>query len=659
MTPTGHLRYRPEVDGLRALAVVPVILFHAGFDTFRGGFVGVDIFFVISGYLITTILLSEKMSDRFTLVGFYERRARRILPALFFVILACIPFAWLRMTPDEVNELSKSIVGVALFSSNIFFWLSSGYFDTIAEEKLLLHTWSLGVEEQYYLFFPLLLMATWRFGQKRQIALLAALAAVSLLMCEWGSRNTPSANFYLLPSRAWELLIGSILAFLCIQKPLHERLSARSASALAWLGFALILLAILTISSDEPFPSHLALLPTIGTALVLAYANSQNIVGRTLSTRPFVFIGLISYSAYLWHQPLFAMARLQSTTTPSPWVFLGLSLASLALAYFTWRVIERPFRDRRALGRRPIFIASLAGTLLFLGLGTTGALQDGFPSRLDATHRTLLETAASSPRGKQCHSTTKNSLAPEDACIYFLPRVTWAALGDSHMVEMAVAVAEQLADKNEGLLHLTYSGCPPAILYESPNPGCSAWQREALERIEANEQIRDVIVGFRYSSALFGDQLSVYPEIPNRAPKIGEMPPQDAREIIWESFTTIVDRLLSAGKRVHVLGPVPELDKDIRNKIVSAQFKKSTDPHRGTTREWYDRRNAFVLERLRKMPWNENLVYIDPSAFLCDSMDCYAILSDQAMYFDDDHLSVGGARKLALVVVNQHASPTK
>lgn len=206
------MQYRPEVDGLRAIAVLPVILFHAGFSAFSGGFVGVDIFFVISGYLITTIIYQEMAQGRFSMWRFYERRARRILPALFAVSLACIPFAWLWMLPNEFKDFSQSLVGVATFTSNILFWRESGYFAGAAELKPLLHTWSLAVEEQFYILYPPLLLALYRFVPKLLFTIISLGALVSLGLAHWASSAHPSANFYLLPTRAWELGLGALAA---------------------------------------------------------------------------------------------------------------------------------------------------------------------------------------------------------------------------------------------------------------------------------------------------------------------------------------------------------------------------------------------------------------------------------------------------------------
>jgi peptidoglycan/LPS O-acetylase OafA/YrhL len=221
------MEYRREIDGLRALAVLPVILFHAGFTTFSGGFVGVDVFFVISGYLITTIILTELEQGTFSIVNFYERRARRILPALFVMMLACLPFAWFWLLPEDMKDFSQSLLAVSVFASNILFWRESGYFDSAAELKPLLHTWSLAVEEQYYMLFPLFLMATWRFGRRWILGSLIAVALASLALAQWGSLVKPAATFYLLPTRVWELLIGAFAAFYLSHK---KQVSGQSVS---------------------------------------------------------------------------------------------------------------------------------------------------------------------------------------------------------------------------------------------------------------------------------------------------------------------------------------------------------------------------------------------------------------------------------------------
>ena len=245
------MKYRAEIDGLRALAVVSVVLYHAGFEFFSGGFVGVDVFFVISGYLITSILIDDLENNTFDLVKFYERRARRILPALFFVTICSLPYAWMWMLPGQMEDFAESLIAVSLFASNFLFWQTSGYFDAAIEGKPLFHTWSLAVEEQYYVIFPVFLLLLWRFGKSRVFWTITVLASLSLALSEWGWRNMPSANFYLAPTRAWELLAGSIAAFL-VQKS-----GVKNSNPLSLLGLAAIIFAILFYDEKNTISKYL------------------------------------------------------------------------------------------------------------------------------------------------------------------------------------------------------------------------------------------------------------------------------------------------------------------------------------------------------------------------------------------------------------------
>lgn len=363
--PRSEIKYRREIDGLRALAVVPVILFHAGFSTFSGGFVGVDIFFVISGYLITGIILQALADGNFSIVDFYERRARRIMPALFFVLICSTPFVFLWMTSDAIDRYFSDLLAVSLFVSNIAFFLQVDYFAPSAELNPLLHTWSLAVEEQYYLFIPLILVVLWRYCRAGLFIVLALAAVLSLTLSEivlyfshfegW-SRLGP-ANFYLLPTRAWELLIGA----LCVAQGTRA-VGPTSRGLLAFLGLVLVVSSIFAFDSTTPFPSLYALIPTTGTALILMYATQGTTVAALLSTRLCVGIGLVSYSAYLWHQPVFAYARMAGLSVSDIPVFAALALGIAFLAYLSWRFVETPFRDRQRFKAKTVFMFS--GALL-------------------------------------------------------------------------------------------------------------------------------------------------------------------------------------------------------------------------------------------------------------------------------------------------------
>ena len=355
-----RMRYRPEVDGLRAIAVAAVIIFHSGCIPLTGGFLGVDIFFVISGYLITKIICNEMQNNSFSFPHFYKRRVLRILPALFLVCICCIPFAFMLMLPNERLGFAKGLISVTLFASNIFFWRQSGYFDEDAALKPLLHTWSLGVEEQFYILFPLFLFLAYRFIRSRIPALVVILTVGSLGLAEWMSRIEPDANFYLLPFRAWEFGAGAILALGSQTWEGARTWWAQTASA---IGLVSILYALAAFDETTPFPSLWGLIPVLGTMLVIAYARHDTVAGRVLAWSPVVALGLISYSAYLWHQPVFVFYRMWSLDEIGVPSALALVVLILLLAYLSWRFVEKPFQFGK-VGRNRIFVASLPATAL-------------------------------------------------------------------------------------------------------------------------------------------------------------------------------------------------------------------------------------------------------------------------------------------------------
>ncbi len=390
------MKYRPEIDGLRALAIIPVVLYHAGLPGFSGGFVGVDVFFVISGYLITSIILHEKNQGRFSLAGFYERRVRRIFPALFMVMAVTYPLAFLLLTPTAMQEFAGSAAASTVFIGNVFFLGASGYFATAAELKPLLHAWSLSVEEQFYLLFPVFLLLTWRFGRRAQIGLIAAVAVASLALAQWQvSTGDTQRAFFLLQARMWEILVGVLLAFwLASARGEALRLQGRFRHA-ALLGLALIFAAVLCYGPDTPFPGLAAAVPCAGAALVIVFASPAGLAGTMLSRRPVVFIGIISYSLYLWHYPLLAFTRI-ATETVSLAQLLAVCGLSFLIACLSWRYVEQPARHVRALPRATVFggaalAMALLGGLMPLVFGSEAYRSHYISHRLDAAARANYE----------------------------------------------------------------------------------------------------------------------------------------------------------------------------------------------------------------------------------------------------------------------------
>lgn len=363
------MKYRQEIDGLRAVAIIPVILFHAGMPFLTGGYLGVDVFFVISGFLITKIIVDEVNGNRFSLINFYERRARRILPALFAVILATALFLPLLVaSPKVLEDFGESILSVTLFLSNVYFYMTSGYFGTTSELSPLLHTWSLSVEEQFYVFFPLLAILCLKFGRQCFVWVLSICFIASLALAELTSKDSPDWAFYLTPTRAWELLIGSFGA-LAIGSHQLNSIGKSFKSCLAILGLLLILVPYFTFTPETPHPSLITLLPVLGTLLVILFASSENRLGQMLSLKPLVHIGLISYSLYLWHQPILAIAKLSiSPHLDKPFrVFLLVLIYVVSVA--SYRYIETPFRSKAAFNQSRVFKYSSISMIVMFVVG--------------------------------------------------------------------------------------------------------------------------------------------------------------------------------------------------------------------------------------------------------------------------------------------------
>ena len=639
------MKYRPEIDGLRALAVIPVILFHAGFDLFSGGFVGVDVFFVISGYLITTIIIDDIEKDRFSIANFYERRARRLLPALFVVMLVCIPFALMWMLPSQMRDFSESLIAVSLFASNILFAGDSGYFAAAAEKKPLLHTWSLAVEEQYYLLFPIFLVLLWRFGKNKVFWIIAILAAISLLLSEWGWRNNPMDNFYLAPTRAWELFAGSIAAFAAQKNGIQKN------NPLAILGLLAIIGAIFAYDETTPFPSLYALAPVLGAILLVLYAGEETLVAKLLSSRLFVGTGLISYSAYLWHQPLFAFARIRLVQQPSEALLLTLSAASLGLAYLSWRFVEHPFRRRSVLERKTVFLLSLGGMLTFLSFGILGYITNGFLTLTTTQqYQDVLATAAPSPKRKMCHTGGVQYSSYNESCEYFSDNVRVAVMGDSHTVELSYALAEELRAKDIGIKHLSFSSCAPSynIAPDATHlpdiatlEHCHSWTRQAIDAIINDERIETVILSYRLAFYLYGSHEEAYPAITDNRNEV-------TRKIVWAALLDMAKDLEQAGKKPLFVMQSPELPREIGYLIPKEKHPTTA----GVPLHWWKNRTAYVYQNLDELKAVTEV--FDPAEVFCDKVTCYVTGDNKAFYFDDNHLSVEGARRIAQEIILQY-----
>tara|TARA_B100000927_G_C16461698_1_gene468099 strand:- start:108 stop:1985 length:1878 start_codon:yes stop_codon:yes gene_type:complete len=382
------LKYRAEIDGLRAFAVVPVILFHAGFELFSGGFVGVDVFFVISGYLITTILIEDIQNNRFSIVNFYERRARRILPALYVVSIATAIASTIVLFPEQLKSFAKSLISVPLFSANFYFWSERGYFGESSELKPLIHIWSLAVEEQFYIVFPVFLLLLSR-HKKTFYALLSLAFLLSIASSYYVTQIHFDTAFYFPVTRAWELLFGSFAALLMYKHNIFN--STIMAELVASLGLLFVIFSYLTFDSSTPFPGIYALIPVFGTFLFIISSSSTRYMKTLFSYKPIVYTGLLSFSLYLWHQPIFALTRHVDLFNEH---LVLIIFCTVILSYLTYNIVEQPFRNRSNFSRKSIFISSATvGIVIVLG-GLVIVNNNGLPNRFAQEDRSLLEQLA-------------------------------------------------------------------------------------------------------------------------------------------------------------------------------------------------------------------------------------------------------------------------
>jgi len=368
-----NLSYRPEIDGLRAIAVIPVILFHAGFESFKGGFIGVDIFFVISGYLITRIINQEIHSGKFSLLNFYERRIRRIIPAFFCVMILTIPLAWFVLMPHQLKDYGESLVAGTFFAANFLFWIESGYFEAAAELKPLLHIWSLAIEEQFYIFYPLLFLAIIKIRGNFLVFVLIIIIAVSFLYGSFLYPNDQYARFYLLPTRAWELGLGCLCALVSVR-----HIDPRINASISFIGLLAVLSSFFIIDETAYFPSFLSLLPVVGTALFIVFSHSGQMLVSWISSKPFVTVGLVSYGAYLIHQPLLAFARVYFNSDLDilfKWLVIGVTFF---LAVLLYRFVEKPFRNKNILKPSHLYIVSSIVGISLVSVGWMLHKNNGF-----------------------------------------------------------------------------------------------------------------------------------------------------------------------------------------------------------------------------------------------------------------------------------------
>ena len=651
------MKYRPDIDGLRAIAVLPVFFFHVGVSGFSGGFVGVDIFFVISGFLITSIVVKDLRAGTFSFLHFYERRIRRIFPALFTVLGFSFVAASLLFLPQDFQNFSQSLAAASLSLSNFLYWQEAGYFDGPAEIKPLLHTWSLAVEEQYYVVFPLMLWVFYHYGSHRFFVRLYIFGVLSFILSLWGVYNAPSATFYLIHTRAWELFLGGVLAL----RPLPLFTYHRINDALALVGMGLIVFSVMFYDRFMPFPGAAALIPCFGAGLIIHCGRDEKSwLASVLSWKPFVFTGLISYSLYLWHWPLIIFAKYYLMRPLTAFEIFLIIVLSFGLSVFSWRFIEKPCRNQTFIhSRLSIFISAALLIAIAVSLGALGHLTKGLPQRLpkivaEMSSKAYEDRILALPDRHHClGSPQKNKdiitrVDQDDLCLLGQsknpPRfLLW---GDSH----AEAIRSVFIDEAQRLgvsgVFAGYSACPPAlgiVPYDRPNSQCKAFNQAVLHYLERHSSIRHVVMHVRWP---FYIEESYYKQESGKPLRFARKRSITNEEVLQEKMAQTIETLQARGIQVYLWAGTPEIGIDVSNAMAKKAFYgHSLDLNAviAPSRSEFDERQARSMMFLEAMSQRYNLTLYKPHKFLCNERLCPVIDGNgQPLYRDDDHVSVHG-----------------
>ncbi|WEX89559.1 acyltransferase [Sinorhizobium garamanticum] len=645
--------YRPDLDGLRAVAILPVLLFHAGFGSFSGGFVGVDVFFVLSGFFMARIVLAELERGSFSFGAFYVRRMRRIFPALFTMIAVSTVAAWFLLMPQEFRYFGDSVQAAALFTSNILFRSESGYFDVAAEMKPLLHTWSLSVEEQFYLIFPVAVFLCYKFARRHILAIVLAVALLSFGASTWGIAHAPEKAFYLLHFRIWELLAGVLVAI----AP-RAAYAARGSQALAALGLLAVFLAVFTYTPDTPFPGAYAAVPCLGTALVIHAHCRGGLVARFLSNPVSVSVGRISYSLYLWHWPIIVFLRYglgHELTTG--WALTAVAM-SFALAYISWRFVEQPARyGGLASSRRAIVGVSSAAISSAVAFGGIVNGLQGIPQRLPEGAQRLYQATYDESRfsSERCFADTNGEgLTPAQIRRGNLCRVgietasepQFLVWGDSHAA--AIAPAIDVAARQMGMsgMFVGRGSCPPLPNTDFARPA-------AVKRcIDHNAAVMSLIAQERFA---FVFMVGYWPKYVHRAELPGEGvffdPRVEPALIDWSApvrrgLNTTLTKLARQGTKAVLVMDVPEMGHEVpealARAVVSGRPLDIAPPL-----EYTKMRQALARRVLKEAAKSSGALVVDPMSVLCDASRCHVMRGGTVLYKDGDHLSAKGAESLS------------
>ncbi|CUH64780.1 O-acetyltransferase OatA [Thalassovita gelatinovora] len=643
--------YRPEIDGLRAIAVLSVVFYHFDVAGIGGGFVGVDIFFVISGFLIGGLLWSElDQTGRVSLRRFYLRRFKRLAPAFFTMALVVSAVAWQVLLPFEYREFGKSLIAATVYLSNVQFYREAGYFDAAAEEKPMLHTWSLAVEEQFYLFLPLLILLI---GRRRWLSpILQGVFVLSLLACVSFTPTNPTATFFLFPFRAWELLAGVLLAIWGYKTrsdwALHPLLS--------FAGMALLVYAVVFVQSGPGFPGAWALIPTLGTVLILLNGQDDNVVNRLLRSGPVVFVGLISYSLYLWHWPVAVLSKYVRETYAGPAESAAWMALSLLLAVVSWRFVERPTRHAARLGFPTTIMGVGLLSLVTLGIGGAAFKADGFPGRFPADIRSHIDASADFLQDwSRCNVAESGPLAGVETCAIGPagdPQVLF--WGDSHLRALMDGIGAMADQRQVPGLIIWHAGCPPVFGVEKRENSATPVQDLACTTANASIRaalpdmgLRDIVLIGRWSYYVDGTGVGVDAE--NKIILLPETGSQADR--LRDLLSRTVDEVGTYAK-VHILRQIPEIpfyDSRITARRLAHGRSDGLSEVFSVPLSEVDARQARSDVMIAEIAGAENATLLDPRPYLCNALRCSIWAGEEVVYFDNNHLTNTGAARVAPV----------
>jgi len=619
---SGHDHRRADIQGLRAIAVLSVVLYHIDARLLPGGFVGVDIFFVISGFLITGILVRELERDRMSIAGFYERRVRRLFPALFVMLACALTAGSVLLAPHDYAELARTTLSTLFFVSNIDFYTLSSYFDGAAADKPLLHTWSLAVEEQFYIAFPLLLALLWKTARQHLVWIVGAGVLIGLAFSAWGAFEHPTGAFYLTPFRAFELAIGAFVSLTADR----AQISRGAREALAAAGLGLVAVSFFVIDVNTPFPGFAAFAPCLGAALVIfAGIGGPTAMGRTISLPPFLFFGAISYSLYLWHWPVLAFARHYFHGEPTLAVKAVLIIGAIGLATASFAFIEQPALRRRT-PRSTVFAAGAGAMAMAAIVAGAVVFGQGLPQRFSPQVQALFDANEDfNPRRDECHSDEDRPIPYASNCVWGAPGAAPVAAvwGDSAGAELVVALGEVLARRGQATMEITSSACPPAIGYDfSEKPHCMAHNDEVLSALAGDDRIHTVVIALNIARY-----------------------PTPERDDLFAGVTRAVEALQSSGKKVVLTYPAPNPWFEPPRVIGLMAHRGEAIDQVGIPRTLYEADNADGIAFLDQLSERTNAARFRPADAVCNESLCPTYLPNVGvLYFNGNHLSLTGAR---------------